>query len=266
MLKGLRRGLKNLGKSKIVRGLGHGIDFVSDFLPPGFRDVGNFGGKLLEGQNLKHAALGTAMDYGMGRIAKGVGGLVGRKAPVSLANKYGADALAKLPVGVTGASAARSGIAGYAPDVISTVASGAGNAVRSGGVGGQVLAGAKRALGGFNAGDLIKGAATGYDIYSSEKDRAYNRKRLSEQDRMYAEDRARSHRLEDESLGRDRAYDAAAQAYFNSNADLRNRGKAGMLDYSRPDLSFLLPARTGTVTPITTPQYATLDPRRRPLR
>lgn len=65
--------LKKIGKSKITRAIGKGIDFGSDFLPPGFRDVGNLGGKLLEGKNLKMAALGTAGDYVGGRLARGLG-------------------------------------------------------------------------------------------------------------------------------------------------------------------------------------------------
>lgn len=66
--------LKKIGKSKITRTIGKGIDFGSDFLPPGFRDVGNLGGKLLQGQNLKRSLIGTGMDYAGGRLAKGLSG------------------------------------------------------------------------------------------------------------------------------------------------------------------------------------------------
>lgn len=77
--------LRKIGKNKIVRGIGRAVDFGSDFLPPGFRDVGNFGGKILQGQNLKTAALGTGTDYLGGRAAK----LIAGKLPGGIKNIVG---------------------------------------------------------------------------------------------------------------------------------------------------------------------------------
>jgi hypothetical protein len=59
-------------KIKPIKGkVGKVLDIGSDFLPPGFRDVGNFVGKRLEGQSTKQAAIGTGADYLGGRIIKG---------------------------------------------------------------------------------------------------------------------------------------------------------------------------------------------------
>lgn len=49
-------------------------DAGSDFLPPGFRDAGNFVSKRLQGQSTKQAAIGTAMDYAGGKINAKVSG------------------------------------------------------------------------------------------------------------------------------------------------------------------------------------------------
>lgn len=68
---------KKIGKNKIVRGIGHAIDVGSDFLPPGFRDVGNLGGKLMEGQNIGKSLKGTATDYAMGKVGGMVAGKLG---------------------------------------------------------------------------------------------------------------------------------------------------------------------------------------------
>lgn len=57
----------------IKKQLGSAIDMGSDFLPPGFRDAGNFAGKRMQGQSTKQAIVGAAMDYGMGRMAPKIG-------------------------------------------------------------------------------------------------------------------------------------------------------------------------------------------------
>jgi hypothetical protein len=58
---------------KPIKGtLGKVIDTGSDFLPPGWREAGNFAGKRLQGQSTKQAILGAAMDYGVGKVSKGL--------------------------------------------------------------------------------------------------------------------------------------------------------------------------------------------------
>lgn len=232
MLKGLRRSLKSIGKNKLFRGLGKAVDTVGDFLPPGFRDVANVGGKLMQGQNLKRSLIGAGMDYAGGRIG---GALVSkaRGVKVPLADKV---------------------LKGFDPgSVITNVAQGGTTAINpvsaaSGGIGNQILSGVKRGIGGLSAGDIIKGAATGYDIYSNERDRAYQRKRLEKQDKIFDEDRL------------------ADQQWFNTTAPLRDAGMSRSLNFNRPDLSSIFNVPRAPVVPITTPDWATLNPRRRPVR
>ena len=267
MLKGLRRSLKSLGKNKIFRGIGKVADLAGDFVPiPGVRDALNIGGKLMQGQNLKRSLIGAGLDYAGGKIG---GALAGKAralvhpgaaasaagAGASLVPKPSADPFVDALMRSKGVPAAAVSVGG------GLVSSGVNRAapVMTQGLGSQVLSGAKRALGGLKASDVIKGAAAGYDIYSREKDAAYNRKRLADQDRMYKEDRARDIAMRDK-------YNAASQAYFDSNADLRAAGKAGMMDWSKPDLSALFTLPPRNTAPITTPDWATLNPSRRPLR
>lgn len=88
--------------------LGKVVDTGSDFLPPGFRDVGNFAGKRLQGQSTKDAIIGSAKDYAMGRISKGIGGKVkntlgmgGDKFGLEAANRAG-DAATRSVMDSTG--------------------------------------------------------------------------------------------------------------------------------------------------------------------
>lgn len=274
----------------VIRKIGKGIDFASDFLPPGFRDVGNFGSKLMQGQNLKRAAIGTGMDYGIGRAIKGLGAVRGLGGGSSVAEKVGrwdpGSVITNVAGGGTGVLAGRSAATQLA-----------GGGVREG-----IRQGVRRGIKGLSAKDILRGGATAYDIYGQQQDRSYNRTRNDRDDRMYAEDRARKQRqddedrtraeaersrrqgledidrkteadllarklrLDDEQLGRN-AQDRTADAqWFDSLAPFRTAGMQGLLNPQAVDFSGIFNAPPPVVQPITTPGYATLDPRRRPLR
>lgn len=108
--------------SKLVHGIGKGLDLAGDFLPPGFRDVANFSGKRMQGSSTKQAALGAALDYGGGKVLKAIGSKV--------------PGLNKLP----GMGAKTPGL----PDVDLSAVDGIGGIVR--GADGSVLRGVTGAL------------------------------------------------------------------------------------------------------------------------
>ena len=114
--------IKKVKKSKITRGIGKIVDVASDFLPPGLRDVGNLTGKLLQQQNLKKAALGTAMDYGAGKIGGMVAGKLGGAAKGAAGKAIPNVDTSAMPAAanVIGnrAGAAATGIGGFSGGVV----------------------------------------------------------------------------------------------------------------------------------------------------
>lgn len=250
-LRGVKKGLKKLGKSKVVRGVGKFIDVGADFLPPGLREIGNVGGKLLEGQNLKSAAIGSALDYGAGRLGKVISGkLVGNKIPLGGAAGAGAarpNVGAVIGVGPTGMPIFAPPGMGIGGAVANAAAGAAGGGGWLNTLGGAALSGVKKGLGGFSAGDLIKGAATGYDIYNKEKERAFEQGREKKYDAYNDEDRA------------------AQAAWFASRAPLRQAGEQGLLHPKTFDYSSIFNAPPPVIKPITTPAYANFYPQRRAL-
>jgi hypothetical protein len=241
----LSKGLKKIGKSKITRGIGKVIDFGADFVPiPGVKEGLNLGGKLLQGQNLKKAALGTAGDFVMGGLASKAKGLLGgAKAAAGagdIAKKLGGIDIASKYIG-QGATdnAARAIAAGNAgggflgglkkvggsiissqlPGAIQSFAGGgspglsqAAGAIAQGGKPGIVdqigsfLGGGLKKIGGVDG--LLGAGALGYG--------AYQQKQAGDM--------------------RDKALKLIEQDYA-TRAPLRTMGLSGMLNETPPDLS-----------------------------
>jgi hypothetical protein len=242
----LSKTLKKVGKSKITRGIGKVIDFGADFVPiPGVKEGLNLGGKLLQGQNLKKAALGTAGDFAMGAVVGKAKGLLGGAKKVSsaagLANKLGGVDIASKYIGqgatdnaarAIAAGNAGGGFLGGLKKIGGSVVSqalpqvfGAGQGVGTGGVGGtvgKVLGGTDGRLGLDDVGGFLKGGinklggvdgllgagALGYG--------AYQQKQAGDM--------------------RDKALKLIEQEYA-SRAPLREMGMKGLMNEQRPDLS-----------------------------
>lgn len=277
----------------VIRKIGKGIDFASDFLPPGFRDVGNFGSKLIQGQGLKKAAFGTAMDYGVGRVVRGLG--AGAKAAKG-GGSVAAGAVPRTAAKVIGIGPGGIPLIDQTGSITRQLA---GSALKETGKNmgrASIISGLKRGLRGLTGRDIATGAMTGYGIYNQGKqDKRDNRRqdmvdkyaledrarkirlqdidriteaedrartiRLDEEDRArLGGERARRTRLEDDQLGRD-AQDRTADAeWFNQLAPFRQAGQRGLLAPAPVDYSsiFAQPPQP----PIT---YAPV-PVRRPLR
>ena len=81
---------KSLKKLRPVgKVLGGGLDVVSDFLPPGLRDVGNVTAKLMQNKNLKSSVLGAGMDYLGGRVGSALAGKLSGNAAKAAQSRMG---------------------------------------------------------------------------------------------------------------------------------------------------------------------------------
>lgn len=204
---------------------------------------------VLSGKNLK----GYATNAAIAGATAGIGNKIGL-------DKVAGGVIRKLPSGgvnlpaggpqvsITPAQGARGAFGGFGTaSTLPAAGTAATGAAR--GFGGNLAEGVKRALGGLSATDVIKGAATGYDIYNQERDRSFNRKRLQRGDEIFEEDRR------------------ADADWYNSLAPFRQAGQEGLLKPWTPiDYGAIFNAAPPVVRKITTPEYATLNPARRPQR
>jgi hypothetical protein len=238
----------------VIRKLGKGIDFAADFVPiPIVRDGLNVGSKLMQNKNLRDSLLETGLEYAGGKIM----GKIGRKTPLKLPAGAAPAGVTPSATVATGGKIGGSGIFSDLPGV------GAINIpkVPSAGGGRSIADSVKRGVKGLTAGDVIKGATAGYDVYNKEKDRAYDRKRTERGDQLYEADRLRRIAREDELMGRERQDRQADTDWFNSLAPMRERAQQMLLNPAKIDYSDIFNQPRPVIAPITTPEHS----RRRPL-
>lgn len=203
----LSQGLKKIGKSKITRTLGKIIDTGADFLPPGFREVGNVGGKLMQGQNLKKAAIGSVLDYAGGKLGGMVasklggkaGGLVAKSVP-SKAPIGSMSVINGMPVMLPPSSSG--GFAGGLKKIGGSVVDSLSHNKQ--GIIDSVLGGVKH----LGVDNVLGGGALAYGAYQQKKAGDMRNKALKMVEQDYAE-----------------------------RAPLRKLGVSGMMNEQRPDLS-----------------------------